>query len=273
MPRTCRLLSVPLFVAVLAAGCGGGSDSTGTTGRPATTDATPAAPSEPAAGAPPAQAAPAVAGSASLSGTVVYEGAVPELPALKMDADPGCAKKHGGPVKAETLVLGAGNALANVFVWAKSGVAQGAWPVPGEPLVLDQRGCQYKPHVSGLMVGQTLKVLNSDQLLHNIHSLPKINSSFNRAMPASVTEAEYSFSKEEVLFKIKCDVHPWMNAWIGVVAHPFYAVTDSGGTFTISGLPAGTYEIEAWHEKMDARTASVTLADGEAGTLDFSFSR
>ena len=211
--------------------------------------------------------------SRTIRSAVVYEGKVPNLPALRMDADPGCAKKHSEPVKAETLVLGEGNTLANVFVWAKSGVAQGAWPVPSEPVVLDQLGCQYKPHVSGLMVGQPLKILNSDQLLHNIHSLPKINSSFNRAMPASVTEAEFSFSKEEVLFKVKCDVHPWMNAWIGVVSHPFFAVTGTDGKFTISGLPAGTYQIEAWHEKMDARTASITLADGEAGSVDFSFSR
>ena len=267
MPKSSKLLVAQVLIVMLAVGCGGGSDSSGTSGT------TPAAPSEPAAEPVPAQAAPAAAGSASLTGTVVYEGRVPNLPALKMDADPGCAKKHSEPVRAETLVLGEGNALANAFVWAKSGVAQGAWPVPSEPVVLDQRGCQYKPHVSGLMVGQPLKILNSDQLLHNIHSLPKINSSFNRAMPASVTEAEFSFSKEEVLFKVKCDVHPWMNAWIGVVSHPFFAVTGTDGKFTISGLPAGTYEIEAWHEKMDARTASITLADGEAGSVDFSFSR
>ncbi len=267
MPKSSKLLVAQVLIVMLAVGCGGGSDSSGTSGT------TPAAPSEPAAEPVPAQAAPAAAGSASLTGTVVYEGRVPNLPTLKMDADPGCAKKHSEPVRAETLVLGGGNTLANVFVWAKSGVAQGAWPVPSESVVLDQRGCQYKPHVSGLMVGQPLKILNSDQLLHNIHSLPTINSSFNRAMPASVTEAEYAFSKEEVLFKVKCDVHPWMNAWIGVVSHPFFAVTGTDGKFTISGLPAGTYEIEAWHGKMDARTASITLADGEARSVDFSFSR
>ncbi len=268
MSITTRLLFVQVLIVMLAVGCGGGADSSGRSGT------SPAASSEAASAEPaPAQAAPTVAGSASLVGTVVYEGAVPKLPTLKMNADPACAKKHDGPVNSEALVLGENNALANVFVWVKSGVPQGAWPVPSEPLVLDQRGCRYSPHVSGLMVDQKLKVLNSDQLLHNIHSLPKINSSFNRAMPASVTEAEYSFSKQEVLFKIKCDVHPWMNAWIGVVSHPFFAVTGSDGKFTIAGLPAGTYEVEAWHEKMAARTVSITLADGEAGSADFSFSR
>jgi hypothetical protein len=266
MSKTRTLLFVLLPIVMVAVGCGGGSDSSGTS-APAST------PTESAAEPTSSQAAPAVGGSASLSGTIVYEGKVPNLPKLRMDADPGCAKKHSGPVESEALVLGEGNTLANVFVWVKGGVPSGDWPVPAEPVVLDQNGCQYKPHVSGLMVGQSLKVLNSDELLHNIHSLPKINSSFNRAMPATVTEAEYSFSKEEVLFKIKCDVHPWMNAWIGVVSHPFFAVTDANGKFAIEGLPAGTYEIEARHEKMDPRSESLTLADGEAGALDFSFSR
>ena len=189
-----------------------------------------------------------------------------------MDADPGCAKKHDGPVNSEALVLGEDNALANVFVWVKSGVPRGAWPVPSQPLVLDQRGCQYSPHVSGLMVGQTLKVLNSDQLLHNIHSLPKINSSFNRAMPAAVTEAEYSFSKEEVLFKIKCDVHPWMNAWVGVVSHPFFAVTGTDGGFSIDGLPAGDYVLEAWHEELGTQEMSVSIAADATADASFDFS-
>ena len=267
MSKTSSLLFTLVLIAMLVVGCSGGSDSDGTS------ETTPAAPSESPAAPAPTQAEPAVGGSATLTGTIVYEGAVPKLPTLRMDADPGCAKKHGEPVKSESLVLGEGNTLANVFVWVKGGVPQGAWPVPSEPIVLNQQGCQYKPHVLGLMVGQPLKVLNSDELLHNIHSLPKLNSSFNRAMPATVTEAEYSFTKEEVLFKIKCDVHPWMNAWLGVVSHPFFAVSGTDGKFAIEGLPAGTYEIEAWHEKMDARTASVTLGDGEAGMVDFSFSR
>jgi len=267
MPKSSSLLLVQLLIVMLAVGCGGGSDSSGTS------DTTPAVRSEPPAEPVPTQTATSVAGSASLTGTVVFEGKVPDLPTVKMDGDPGCAKKHSEPVESEVLVLGEGNSLANVFVWAKSGVARGAWPVPSEPVVLDQQGCQYKPHVSGVMVGQPLKILNSDQLMHNIHSLPKINSSFNQAMPASVTEAVYSFSEEEVMFKIKCDVHPWMSAWIGVTSHPFFAVTATDGKFTIAGLPAGTYEIEAWHEKIGVRTASITLADGEAGNLDFTFSR
>lgn len=208
----------------------------------------------------------------SVKGTVKYDGRVPNLRPLKMDADPGCAKKHSGPVQPEVLVLGDGNTLGNVFVRVKSGLSGKSYPVPSEPVVLDQHGCQYRPHVAGIMVGQTFKVLNSDGLLHNIHALPKLNKGFNRAMPAAVTEAEYTFDKEEVMFKIKCDVHPWMGAYVGVVSHPFYAVTGTDGSFSIADLPAGTYEIEAWHEKLGTKTASVTISGDEAKTADFTFS-
>lgn len=208
----------------------------------------------------------------SVTGTIKYDGQVPNLRPLKMDADPGCAKKHSGPVAPEVLVLGSGNTMANIFVWAKSGVPAKSYPVPSEPVVLDQHGCQYVPHVAGIMVGQTLKIMNSDGLLHNIHALPEVNKGFNQAMPAAVTEAEHVFDKQEVMFKVKCDVHPWMGAYIGVVSHPFFAVTGKDGKFTISGLPAGTYEIEAWHEKLGTKTASVTISGDEAKTADFSFS-
>jgi hypothetical protein len=137
-------------------------------------------------------------------------------------------------------------------------------------VVLDQLGCQYQPHVVTTQTGQPFKILNSDGLLHNVHGLPEKNTPFNRAMPAGVTETEYTFNKEEV-FKVKCDVHPWMGAWVGVFAHPFHDVTGADGTFSFSGLPAGSYEIEALHEKLGTLTAQVTVADGEAANSDFTF--
>jgi len=217
-----------------------------------------------------ALALPALAGS--ITGTVNYEGPVPKLRPQKMEADPGCAKKHSGPVPSEALVLGDGNTLGNVFVQITSGVPSKSYSAPGEPVVLDQQGCRYEPHVAGIMVGQELKVLNSDGLLHNVHALPEINKGFNRAMPGTVTEAVYSFDKAEPLFKIKCDVHPWMGAYMAVMAHPFFDVTGKDGKFEIKGLPAGSYEVEVWHEKLKTKTASVTISGDEAQSANFTFS-
>jgi len=204
----------------------------------------------------------------TVTGSVKFEGTAPKLRPLKMEADPGCAKKHSGPVAPELLVLGDGNAMANIFVRVTE--VPGNHATPSEPVVMDQAGCQYIPHVMGVMVGQKFLVRNSDGLLHNVHSLAKVNQAFNRAMPGAVKEVDFTFDKEELMFKIKCDVHPWMGAYVGVMTHPFFDVTGKDGKFEIKGVPAGTYEIEAWHEKLGTKTASVTVGDNDTQTVDFS---
>lgn len=214
-------------------------------------------------------AAPALA-APSITGTVTYTGKVPNLRPLSMDADPVCAAKHSSPVANEMLTLGPGNTMANIMVRVKSAVP-GDYKAPSQPAVIDQDGCQYKPHVLGLMVGQTLQLRNSDGLLHNVHALPKVNTPFNMAMPASRTEAETSFGKAEGMFLVKCDIHPWMSAYVGVFTNPFFDVTDESGKFSIEGLPPGTYEVEAWHEKLGVQTGSVTVAAGQTATVDFTF--
>ena len=123
----------------------------------------------------------------------------------------------------------------------------------------------------GIMVGQSYKILNSDGVLHNVHTLPKINKAFNRAMPATLKEATTTFEKEEAIFQIKCDVHPWMTAYVAAFTHPFFSVTGADGKFTISGLDPGTYEITAWHERMGVQTASVTVGASGSKTQDFKF--
>jgi Carboxypeptidase regulatory-like domain len=138
-------------------------------------------------------------------------------------------------------------------------------------VTLDQKGCQYVPHAMGIMVGQPYRILNSDGILHNIHTLPKVNASFNRAMPATSKETSTTFPKPEPIFQIKCDVHPWMSAYIGVFAHPFFSATSTDGKFTISGLDPGTYEITAWHEKLGTQTASITVGANDKKTQDFKF--
>ena len=216
-----------------------------------------------------------VVGQAALAGTItgtaVYEGKVPNLKPLAVAAEPVCAKRHA-TVPNEALVLGAGNSMANVVVQVVSGLPAGkTYPAPTTPVTMDQVGCQYVPHVMGVMVGQPFKVLNSDGVLHNVHSLPKVNKSFNMAMPPTRKEATETFSKAEGMFVIKCDVHPWMQSYVGVFAHPFFAVTGSDGKFTIKDLPAGTYEIEAWHERLGTQKSTVTVGASDTKTQSFKF--
>lgn len=210
--------------------------------------------------------------AASINGTVTFDGKPPVLKPQSMDADPVCAKKHSAPVPSEALVLGNGNTMGNVMVYVSKGLPTGkTWPAPSAPAVLDQKGCQYVPHVMGVAVGQTYKILNSDGVLHNVHALPKINPGFNRPMPANVKEATAKFDKPEPMFMIKCDVHPWMNAYVGAFSHPFFSVTGTDGKFTISGLDPGTYELTAWQEKLPPQTATVTVGGSETKTQNFKF--
>jgi plastocyanin len=216
---------------------------------------------------------PGVAVAAStVTGIVTFDGKAPALKPIDMGAEPVCAKKHSGPAPNEMLVLGSGNTMANILVWVSKGLPAGkTFPVPKEPVVLDQNGCVYKPHVMGIMVGQAYRILNSDGILHNIHTLPTVNTSFNRGMPGTVKEATTTFAKPENVFHIKCDVHPWMSAYIGVFTHPFYSATSTDGKFTVSGLDAGTYEITAWHEKLGTQTASVVVSGTDTKTQNFKF--
>jgi plastocyanin len=162
--------------------------------------------------------------------------------------------------------------MANIMVWVSKGLPAGkSFPAPKTPVTLDQKGCLYVPHVMGIMVGQPYRILNSDGILHNIHTLPKVNPSFNKGMPATLKEASTVFNKPEGVFNIKCDVHPWMSAWIAVFTHPFFSVTGTDGKFNIANLDPGTYEITAWHERLGTQTASITVGANETKTQNFKF--
>ena len=214
----------------------------------------------------------AAGGASGITGTVTFDGKVPTMKPLAMDADPACAKKHSKPVLSEALVLGGGNTMGNVLVYVSKGVPAGkTYPAPKTPVTLDQNGCVYMPHVQGIMVGQPYRILNSDGVLHNVHSLPKVNPQFNKPMPPSMKETTTTFTKPEPIFQIKCDVHPWMSAFIGVFTHPFFAATKTDGKFTISGLDPGTYELTAWHERLGTQTASITVAANENKSQNFKF--
>ena len=216
---------------------------------------------------------PTIAAAANITGTVVFAGKAPALKPLDMQAEAVCHKTHGGKhAPNEALVLGTGNTMGNIMVWVSKGLPAGkTYPASKTPVTLDQDGCTYKPHVMGIMVGQPYRILNNDGILHNIHTLPKINPSFNRGQPATVKEMSTNFPKPEGMFQVKCDVHPWMSAYVGVFTHPFYSVTSADGKFTISGLDAGTYEITAWHERLGTQTASITVGASDTKTQDFKF--
>ncbi len=199
--------------------------------------------------------------AATLEGVVSYAGSDPDT-AIQMAADPDCLMLHPEPVHSETIVGDGAGHLANVFVYVKSGLAGKSFSAPADPHLLDQKGCQYVPHVSGLMVGQELVIRNSDTTLHNVHALPEVNREFNQGQPFQGMETRKTFDKTEVMIRFKCDVHPWMSSYIAVLEHPFFAVSGADGSFSIQNLPAGTYEIEAWHEELGARSQQVTVGDG-----------
>lgn len=219
----------------------------------------------------PAEAPQAAAGTAAVSGTVTYADGDPDTP-IRMDADPVCQSLHADPVHTQKIVTDDQDHLANVFVYVKEGLQGKSFPAPSESKVLDQKGCQYQPHVSGIQVGQKLVIRNSDPTLHNIHALPQSNEEFNQGQPFEGMESERTFSQVEVMVPFKCDVHPWMRSYMGVLDHPFYAVSSESGGFTIDELPAGTYTLEAWHEELGTKTQSVTVGDGETVEVSFDFS-
>jgi plastocyanin len=187
-----------------------------------------------------------------------------------MGADPVCQSLHPEAAYSEKIVIDGGG-LANVFVYVKSGLS-GSFSAPADKVMLNQKGCQYSPHVSGIMVGQTLVIKNSDPTLHNVHALPEANDEFNQGQPFQDMELETSFATAEVMVPFKCDVHPWMSSYMGVLDHPFYAVSGADGSFSIDGLPAGDYEVEAWHEELGSQTLSLSVAADGSAEANFDFS-
>lgn len=243
------MLFASIAMVALLFACGGGGEETS---------------SAPAATAAPAFD-PATAGV--LTGTVTLDGEAPEMTAIQMAADPNCARLHSSEVVNEFVVVGEGGTLANAFVYIKGGL-EGDFPPPSEPVVLDQIGCVYTPHVMGIRVGQTLTVRNSDETLHNIHAMPSNNKEFNIGQPIQGLETKKVFDNVEIMVPFKCDVHKWMNSYAGVLDHPYFAVTGVDGAFSIPDVPPGDYVVEVWHERLGTQEMNVTV--GEKETVDAS---
>ena len=206
----------------------------------------------------------------SVAGRVRIEGQMPQPNRISMSADPSCAKAHPGPAVNEEYVTGSGGALGNVIVFVSEGLGNRTFDVPAEPVEVDQKGCMYSPHVIGLQAQQKIRIVNSDSTTHNIHAVPVNNREWNKAQPAGTT-LEESFAREEIAIPVKCNVHPWMRSYIAVFKHPFFAVTGMDGHFDLRNLPPGEYTVEAWHEKLGAMKQTITVAAGEAKTMDFVF--
>lgn len=206
--------------------------------------------------------------AAEVSGKVKLKGT--PKPEMTIQLDQVCGKLQADkPVTTRHFVVGQDNGLANVFVYVK----EGAKPAPpaGEAPVLDQKDCMYQPYVFGAQVGQKIKIKNSDPFMHNVHATPQKNKEFNFAQPLPMV-TERAFDQPEVVVRMKCDVHPWMFAYAGVVEHPYFAVTGKDGSFKIANLPAGTYTIEAFHQKIGptgAKTQQITVTDSDKKTVDF----
>ena len=210
-------------------------------------------------------------GTSRITGTVMFEGDVPPAETIRMNSDPVCVME-ATDTETEYYAVGDGGGLGNVFVHVTGDAIAGTYPTPSEPHLLDQQGCRYTPHVFGVQVGQTVTIRNSDPTLHNIHATPAVNAEFNTGQPIQGMTMDRTFDQVEVMVPFKCDVHGWMNAYVGVLPHPYFATTGSDGSFDISNLPAGDYVVEAWHEMLGTQTQSITIGDGATAELSFSFS-
>ena len=213
----------------------------------------------------------ALAGTATITGSVKFEGKAPKRRPIDMGAQEYCTKAHPTPVLSETVIVNENGTLRNVFVYVKKGLSQQEWPVPSEPVVLEQKGCTYAPHVFGIQLGQPLKVRNGDDTMHNIHGFPKKNAEFNFSQTNKGQETEVKFTQPEVMVTIKCDVHGWMGSYAGVLRHPFFSVTGEDGAFKIANLPPGEYTLEAWHEEYGKQESAVKVGDGETREVSFTF--
>jgi len=225
----------------------------------------PKAPEAPKAPAGP----PGKLGTAVVSGRVTLSGVPPANEKVTMGTDPFCADHNPGETELPAWAVGPDGALANVLLRVTTGV-DGVYPPPAEAKTLDQKGCAYSPRLLALMVGQPLDIVSSDATLHNVHAAGTANKPFNLGMPAPGTRYTRTFLVPEIV-PFRCDVHPWMRAFVAVVPHPFFAVTGADGRYEIRGLPAGTYSVEAWHEKLPAQTFTVTVPDGGTTTHDVAF--
>jgi len=258
------VISIALSLLVLGSACGGSGTNKETNTPSTTADAS---------------AAPYSGPTGTISGVISYNGTPPAPKKIDTTADPVCGQKNPNLATDDTLVTN--GKLANTFVYIKEGTVEGgkkladySWPVPPTPIKLDQNGCHYAPHVLGIMVNQKISITNSDATQHNIHPTPKLNTEWNQTQPNGAPPIEKTFTRAEVLIPVKCNQHPWMKAYIGVLKHPLFSVSSDTGAYEIKGVPPGTYTVVAWREggaNGEEKTMQVTVPANGAAKADFSF--
>jgi len=248
-------IGILFFIGLLTvSGCGGGSES----GAPAAKGAAVKSPVDPAT-------------AGKISGSIKFSGKAPKGKKIAMNADAYCLQQHTSDVLSEEVVVNPNKTLKNVYVYVKSGLGDLKFPVPSEPVIMDQKGCWYHPHVIAVQANQNIQIHNSDGVLHNINAQPETNKGFNFGQPVKGMKTKKKFSKPEVMIPVKCDVHPWMRAYIGVQSHPYAVVTGDDGSFSLENLPPGSYQLEAWHEVYGTQVQTVTLGPSESKSISLTF--
>jgi len=236
-------------IVFVAAGCGG---------RPSTDSS-------------PALAAVDLSTAGSITGVVTLDGAPPVLKPIDMSQSSACVQANPAPVVPPTVVVGEHAALANVVVFAKSGLRNYKFDTPSSPVVLSQKNCMYEPHVLALMTDQPFEIQNNDPTMHNVHPMPKQNRQWSTSQPAGSAALKSSFARPEFAMPVLCNVHPWMRAFVFVFDHPYFSVSAKTGTFELKDLPPGTYTVEAWHESLGTQDQTVTIGPKESKAVSFEF--
>ncbi len=207
----------------------------------------------------------------AVTGKVNYTGARPARKKINIDEDEQCVKLNKAGMFDEAVVVNKNGTLANVFVYVKQGLEGKAFEKPQAAVVLDQKGCRFVPRVLGIQPGQTFKVTNSDPVTHNVHPVAQMNREWNQSQSSGAPPLERRFARPEVMVRVKCNVHSWMRSWVGVLDHPYFAVSGIDGSFEIANLPPGEYTLEAWHEVLGAREQKVKVDVRGKATADFKF--